>query len=123
MSRRESLDLESFVKVYVPMAKAGKSALEIARELGLAGTDKQIVAYVTVKASNVRAELKRRAELAAKEAGLSPEKTGELVKATVAKMPKLSTRGKRSTKDIVSVLDSILSRCDGVETESSEQQD
>lgn len=50
--RRDNITAEDFLRVYVPMAKDGKSATEIGEALGRDKT------YVTVRASQLRATFK-----------------------------------------------------------------
>jgi hypothetical protein len=69
----ENISKSEFCKVYVPMAVAGKTALEIAQALGIdKGDNKKSAAFVSQKASNYRAELK-------KVKGMTEEKADELM--------------------------------------------
>ena len=52
-ARRVSISAEDFLRVYVPMAKEGKTANDIGEALG------RDPMYVTVKASQLRATLRR----------------------------------------------------------------
>ena len=97
-----------FCKVYIPAAKAGKNALEIGQQLGVVGTDDQISKFVTVRASQIRAVLKKTAEKTAKDSGLSDEESQALVETTVAKVPTLKSRNRQKSANLVSAIDAIL---------------
>jgi CRISPR/Cas system CSM-associated protein Csm2 small subunit len=98
-----------FAKVFAPMARDGKSALEIGQALGIKGDAAKVAQFVSVKASQLRARMAKDAEDKAKKENLSPEDTEKLVAATVAKLPKLKSRGRQSgTAELVSMLDSLL---------------
>ena len=106
------IDRVTFCKTYVPMAKAGKSALEIGRALGIEkDTDEAISQFVSQKASNYRKELREAAVVAAQKQGLTGDEADAFVQAAVDKLPKLKTRT-RQTEDFVSFLDELLAECD-----------
>lgn len=121
----ERIDRNAFCKVYVPMARAKKSALEIGKALGVdkmegKDTDAKVSQFVSQKASNYRKELKASAEAAAKKQELDAEATKALVEATTAKLPKLSVRNRTSGEDLASFLDSLLEECDAPPAEEGE---
>jgi len=122
----ERIDRATFCRAYVPMAKAGKSALEIANALEVdKPTDEEKSQFVSQKASNYRKELRAAAAKAAKAQGLDAEATKKLVDESAAKLPKLTTRT-RTTEDFGAFLDGLLAECDadpaeeGGEEESTE---
>ena len=111
----KNITREDFCKVYVPAANSGKSALEIARELGLEGDDKKASQYVTVRASQMRAELKQEAEKMASQKELDESETAELVHKLVSLVPKLKRRTtgeRKSTKEFVDMLENLVAECD-----------
>jgi hypothetical protein len=107
---------EDFCKKYVPMAKAGKSALEIGKELGVdklegKDTDEKVSQFVSQRASNYRKELRMFAEKAAKSQNLDEQATQAFIESAVAKLPKLQTRT-RTGEDFGKFLDDLLTECD-----------
>jgi hypothetical protein len=103
------------------MARAGKTALEIANELGVdKPTDEEKSQFVSQKASNYRKELRTDALAKAKEAELDEEATKALVEATTAKLPRLSKRT-RTTDSFVDFLDELLAECDADPAEEGEE--
>lgn len=118
MAKREALDMLEFVKVFAPMARQGKSALEIGQALGVEGDAAKVAQFVSVKASQLRARLAKSAQKEAAERGLSAEDTAKLVEIMTAKLPKLKSRGRQNgTSELVSTLDALLAEVNG-ETDS-----
>jgi hypothetical protein len=117
----DRIDRDTFCRTYVPMARAGKTALEIANELGVdKPTDEEKSQFVSQKASNYRKELRTDALAKAKEAKLDEEATKALVEATTAKLPRLSKRT-RTTDSFVDFLDELLAECDADPAEEGEE--
>ena len=92
--KRDSIDSVQFVSVFEPMAKQGKTALEIGHALGLQGDAEKVAQYVSVKASQLRAGLKKLALAKAAEGNLSDEDTEQLVTDLVNKLPRLRGAGR-----------------------------
>jgi hypothetical protein len=114
MVKRESISATDFVKVYVPMALANKSALEIGQALGLEDEPVKIAQFVSVKASQLRGRLADKAAKVAAVQGLDSEATEAFVKSATDKLPKIKSRGRKSgTDELVSMLDSILASVNG----------
>ena len=112
-ARREAIDAVTFVKVFAPMAKQGKSALEIGQALGMTGEPDKIAIAVSVKASQLRKRLTEAAAKAAIDKGLDEKSTAELVKSMSDKLPRIKSRGRKSsTEDLVSAIDSVLADLD-----------
>jgi len=123
------IDKATFCRTYIPMARNGKTALEIGKALGVdklegKDTDAAISQFVCQKASNYRKELKVEATVAAKvevdnqkpklTKKQAAEFVAEFVAEAVAKLPKLTTRT-RSIADFGAFLDEILAECDSEE--------
>ena len=107
------VDKVTFCTTYVPMATKGATALEIAEALGVdKPTDDEKSQFVSQKASNYRKELKTKALATAKKLELDEEATAALVKESVAKMPKLTTKAK-VVDDFAAFLDGLLEAADG----------
>ena len=107
--RREAMDDLEFAKVYIPMAKEGKSALDIANALNVGGDDKSAAQYVTIKAHNIRKKLEKEARAVAVKENLDEDATEALVVSTTAKMPKLQTRGRRpAVTNMTAALDALF---------------
>jgi len=103
------LSAVEFVKVFAPLAKAGKSAFEIGQALGLEGDEDKVSQAVSVKASQLRKRLKESAESAAKAQGMDKEATEALVAAMGAKLPRIRSKGRASeVSDLVSAIDEAL---------------
>lgn len=114
MAKRNSVEALDFVKVFAPMAREGKSALEIGQALGVEGDAAKVAQFVSVKASQLRARLIASAEKQAKEKGLSVEDSAALVKHVGEMLPKLKSHGRKSgTNEIVSVLEGLLASVNG----------
>ena len=115
----ERIDRATFCRAYVPMAKAGKSALEIAVALGVdKPSDEEKSQFVSQKASNYRKELRAAALKAAEKQGLDEAATKELVESAAAKLPKLSVRT-RTVENFSAFLDELLAECDAEEGDES----
>ena len=115
---------ETFCRTYLPMAKDGKSALEIGKALGVdklegKDTDEKVSQFVSQKANNYRKELRNRAAIVAVEQKLDEKATAKLVDSAAAKLPKLQTRT-RTTEDFGAFLDSLLAECDAPPAEEGE---
>ena len=111
--RREAIPAVDFVKVFAPMAKQGKSALEIGQALGLTGDEKKIAAAVSVKASQLRKRLADAARKTAAEKGLDEKATAELVETMQNKLPTIQSRGRKAeVTELVSAIDSVLEGLD-----------
>lgn len=109
MVRRDAVSAVDFVKVFAPMAKAGKSALEIGQALGFEGDEDKISAAVSVKASQLRKRLKEAALSAAKAQKLDEKATEALVVSMSAKLPRIHSKGRASeVSDLVSAIDAAL---------------
>ena len=119
------IDKATFCRKYVPMAKAGKSALEIGKALGVdtfKDTDTKVSQFVSQKASIYRKELKLAAEAVAKKEGLSDEDAATKVRETMAKLPKLQTRT-RVVVDFAAFLDGLIADCDTPQEEGDTPED
>jgi hypothetical protein len=103
-----------FVKVFIPAVKAGRSALEIGRQLGFKGADDKVSLMVSAKASQLRKKLEGVAIAQAKQRGLNETDTTALVAETTGKIPRIkgSGRPKKGTAELVSAIDSILLEMD-----------
>lgn len=113
-SKRESMDVLSFVKVFAPMAKEGKSALEIGQALGIEGDSAKVAQFVSVKASQLRARLAKAARAKAAKNGLSAEDAEKLAVTAAGLVPKLKSHGRKSgTDEIMSTLEGILNSVNG----------
>lgn len=115
MTKKNSISNEKFYEVYVPAAKEGRSALEIGNMLGIEGDEKKVAQFVTVKAAQLRKQLKDNILQRASEKGLSKEKTDEAVSQVATKIPKLKTRGrhkKELSEQLKNDIEDILSACD-----------
>ena len=119
----DRIDRATFCRAYVPMAKAGKSALEIANALGVdKPSDEEKSQFVSQKASNYRKELRAAALKSAQAQGLDEEKTKALVEASAAKLPKLQVRT-RTVEDFGAFLDELLAECDADPTEEGGEEE
>jgi hypothetical protein len=115
MAKRSALSAVEFVRVYGPMAKQGKSALEIGQALGFTGDAKKVAIAVSVKASQLRKRLINAAKSKAAAEGLSDEDANMLVATMANKLPKIrgGERGRKSdVTAIVSALDEVLAAID-----------
>ena len=111
--RRPSVTAQDFIDVYIPAATSGKSALEIAKELKLKGTDEKITQYVTVKASQLRDRLRKAAAATADKKGLKGKEKDALVAAAGGKGPKLKSQGRASeVAELSTYIDSLLAKLD-----------
>jgi len=111
--RRDAIDAVTFVKTFAPMAKQGKSALEIGQALGLTGDEDKIASAVSVKASQLRKRLKEAAVKTAAAKGLDEAATAELVKTMGDKLPCIKSRGRKTEiSELVSAIDSVLDALD-----------
>lgn len=107
--KRDSIDSVRFVQVFEPMAKQGKSALEIGKALGIEGDAEKVAQYVSVKASQLRAGLKKLAIAKAAEQNLNDEDTASLVEQLANKLPRLRGAGRpgREAQTMNAVLDAL----------------
>jgi len=111
--RREAIDAVTFVKTFAPMAKQGKSALEIGQALGMKGDKDKIAIAVSVKASQLRKRLKEAAVKTAVLKGLDESATAELVKTMGDKLPRIKSVGRKTeVAELVSAIDSVLEGLD-----------
>jgi hypothetical protein len=109
-AKRPAIGSVEFVKVFAPMAKAGNTALEIGRALGIKGDDEKVAQYVSVKSSQLRAKMKEAAIEKARENSLSPEDTTKLLQATVDALPKLRGHGRKTGMSVINeVLETLNS--------------
>lgn len=109
MARR--INSNDFATVYIPMARDGKSAAEIAERLGIAGDD--AANYVCIKACQLRRKIKERAVEKANELSLKGKKRDDFISEMEAKVPKLKKRaGKSQIDDTISFIDSLISDLD-----------
>lgn len=107
--RRKPISDVDFFRIYLPLAKADKSALEIARALGHDGDEAKASQFVSIKAGNLRKRLAAEAEAKAVELKLDAKATSELVDAARAKVPKLKRHGAgRAARNVTSALDELL---------------
>jgi hypothetical protein len=115
MAKRESVSAVEFVKVFTPMAKQGKSALEIGKALGVKGTAEQVAQFVSIKASQIRKRLKIEAARLASERGLSPEETNTLVAEMGNRLPRLKSAAGRKANvgEVVAAIDAVLAELNG----------
>ena len=120
MAKRNSITAVEFVKVFAPMAKQGKSALEIGQALGMTGDSDKIAIAVSVKASQLRKRLADAAVQTATAKGLDEKATAELVKTMSDKLPRIKSRGRKGeVSELVSAIDSVLAALDApVEAEA-----
>lgn len=119
MAKRNAISAVEFVKVFAPLAKQGKSALEIGQALGMTGDEDKIAIAVSVKASQLRKRLADAAVKTAEEKGLDAEATKALVKTMSDKLPRIKSRGRKGeVTELVSAIDSVLAALDApAETE------
>lgn len=111
--RREAIPAVDFVKVFAPMAKQGKSALEIGQALGMTGDKEKIAIAVSVKASQLRKRLAEAAAKTAAEKGLDEKATAELVKTMSDKLPRIRSRGRKAeVSELVDAIDAVLEGLD-----------
>ena len=104
---------DEFLSVYVPKARSGKSALEIADALGIEETDeKRRKQFVSQKVSNYRRELQAAALEVATSQGLDEEATTKLVEEYADKLPRLRRGRNRASTELVSFLDDLLAQAD-----------
>ena len=115
MGRREAVSAMDFVKVFKPMAEAGKSALDIGQALGLTGDDAKVSAYVSVKASQLRKQFKEAALVKAKGLKLKEKATKELVDKMTGMLPRIQSAGKRGRK--ATVINDILAMLEKMDHE------
>lgn len=101
---------DEFLAVFVPMAREGKSALEIGKALGYKGEDKKISQKVSNQATQLRSQLKEAALESARKDGLEGDAITERVKEYTSKLPRLRKPG-RTGGDLVNMLDEILAKC------------
>lgn len=95
-----SLSRNDFLAKYTPMAKAGKTAAEIAEATGLE------VKAVTAKATHIRKTVRSAAEVRGASQGLADKELSEFVAATVDKLvPKLTSR---STGNVLDSLEELF---------------
>ena len=113
MAKREAISAVDFVKVFAPMAKQGKSALEIGQALGMTGDKNKIAIAVSVKASQLRKRLKDAAVKTAATQGLDTKATKALVQTMEDKLPKIKSRGRKGeVTELVSAIDNVLATLD-----------
>lgn len=103
-----------FHKVYAPMAKEGKTALEIGQALGFEGTDDEIRGKVTVKSGQLRAEFRRIAKAEAERKGLGEQATAKLVEQANEAWPVLTKRSRKpkEAQDLSDALAELLEKAD-----------
>jgi hypothetical protein len=107
----ERITREQFCEVYVPMALAGNTALEIANKLGVdKPTDAEKSQFVSQKAAMYRRALGADAEKLAAKEELDEKATAKLVKEAKEKFPKLQNRVVAGS--FASYLDDLLAKCD-----------
>ena len=100
-----------FCEAYIPMAKEGKSAADIAKVLEFTDGTKQSAAQkVSQRASVLRSRLKKDAEAAAKTESLDATDTASLVESVVSMLPKL--KRSNTAPNLVCMLDEIIAKCD-----------
>jgi len=113
MAKRNAISAVDFVKVFAPLAKQGKSALEIGQALGMTGDEDKIAIAVSVKASQLRKRLADAAVKTAEAKGLDEKATAELVKTMSDKLPRIKSRGRKGeVTELVSAIDSVLAALD-----------
>jgi len=101
---------KDFVGVYVPMAREGKSALEIGEALGFEGDPKTISQKVSAKATLLRKRLREEAEAAATEQKLNKKESEAFVEEVVSRLPKLNRN--RTKQSVVNMLDALIEKAD-----------
>lgn len=94
MSRRTSISARDFCSKFIPMAREGKSAVEIGRALGLEGEDIKVAQYVTTKASQLRKKFVE-AALSKLPANASAKRREATESEAKAKIPVLQGRGRK----------------------------
>ena len=115
MAKRENVTVsfESFAKVFLPMVREGKSALEIGKAVGFKGTDEKITLATSAKAAQLRGKLKMLALDTAAKQGLGEKETNALVSEMTSKIPRIKGGGRPSkVGELVSVIDGILAELD-----------
>jgi len=117
MAKRDSISAVEFVKTFTPLARQGKSALEIGKALGLKGSAEQVAQFVSIKASQLRKRLKSEAARLASERGLDAAATDALVAEMGNRLPRIkSAAGRKSNVgEIVSAIDSVLAELNSAE--------
>lgn len=112
--RRESVDAKDFCTVYIPLAKEGKSAAEIAKALGFEGSAKD-AQYVSLKASQLRKRFVEHAEAKAAKSKMKKDEREALVKAASEMLPKLKGQGRRKQDidELASAVQGMLDKLNG----------
>jgi hypothetical protein len=115
MAKREvaTVSFESFAKVFLPMVREGKSALEIGKAVGFKGTDEKITLATSAKAAQLRGKLKMLALDTAAKQGMDEKQTNALVSEMTSKIPRIKGGGRPSrVGELVSMIDGILAEID-----------
>ena len=106
------LKREDFCPVWCKGAKEGKTALEIARELGLEGDADKVSQIVSQRASLYRRQLREMAEQEIVEKSLG-EKAAEKLRAEVLEiMPTLTARHREAGEDLRDYLRGLVEKAD-----------
>ena len=114
------IDRETFLDTFAPMAREGKSAVEIGRALGIEGDDKSVSMKVSQKATVYRKEFAEFAEVEADKQGLKGAKREAYLESVAALVPKLKTRNRASTAVSDYVAKMLAAADSEEETESPE---
>lgn len=112
-TRRNSVSRKMFLATYVPMAKEGKTALEIGKALGIEGPDDKVSLYVTVKACQIRTHFKDHAEMLATSQKLEGEAREAFIAGIKGKVPKLQSRKSGGNFDeLIGFVDNLMASLD-----------
>ena len=103
---------DTFLKSFMPMAKAGKSAVEIARTLGMEGEDKAVSMKVSQQAGKYRKEFKAFAVADANKKELEGEEREKYLDSVDALIPKLKTRTREKAKALGGMIAQMLADAD-----------
>jgi len=117
------LKREDFCPVWTRMAREGRTALEIAKALGLEGEDHKISQAVSQRATLYRKQLRDMAEAEIVEKKLGKKEAEQLRAEVLEIMPKLSARQRESAgSDLREYLRGLVAQADAPteETESPE---
>jgi hypothetical protein len=106
------LKREDFCPVWQKGAKEGKTALEIARELGLEGEDEKVSQMVSHRAALYRRQLRDMAEQDIVEQELDEEAAEKLRAEVLEIMPTLTARHREAGTDLRDYLRGLVEKAD-----------
>ena len=104
---------ETFCEKFIPMARDGKSALEIGQALGVEGEPTKIAQFVSVRSSQIRTRLRNAATEQAVRNKMNAKETAKLVESVTAKIPKLKGSGRTSQiGELSQFIDKLIDKLD-----------